>query len=484
MVTIFDLIKKIATYNLAAIPAVMKAYEFAERKHRGQTRESGEPYITHPIRVAILGTERFADKATLCAEILHDVCEDCGVTFKELVDLFGLEVATLVQCVTNIKRGENQTKQEFIYANERRLIEVVMQDVRALMIKFDDRLDNMRTLQYKNSEESRIRKAKDTLNFYVPLAYEFGEQRMANELEDLCFQHINPEKYNEYSDIRKSVELDRISCIEEMLRKIKTMLSRKHIPAELKYRVLNTYGIYKKVILGEKKLNGIDDLFALKIILREIDDCYDALRVAHEAYPILQGNMKDYIYAPKRNEYRAIHTALIPPDGKGSVKVFIRTKQMEGIAEHGLSYYWNMYRGKARGRMQDNFTRRYELCKTVFEINPEKGNAEYIERLVQEISSNKINVYTMAGDLFEIQEGATVVDFAYKIHTEIGDNMIGVLVNGSPVPFNYVLRWNDRVEIVTGVEEISREGWEQFVITPTAREKIKTRLQRRGCVVS
>lgn len=480
MVTIYDLIKEIAKYNITAIPKVMKAYEFAKIKHGTQTRESGEPYITHPIRVALLGTERFADEATLCAEILHDVREDCGVTFEELVDLFGLEVAMLVEYVTNLKKGENQTKQEFIYANERRLIEIVMNDVRALMIKFDDRLDNMRTLQYKSSEEKRLAKARDTLNFYVPLAYEFGEQKMANELEDLCFQHLNPEKYKEYSDIRNSAELDRMSCIQEMLKKLEKMLGNERIPAELKYRVLNTYGIYKKVILGEKKLNGIDDLFAIKIILRKIDDCYDALRVAHKAYPILQGNMKDYIYAPKRNEYRAIHTALISPDGKGSMKVFIRTKQMEGIAVHGLSYYWHMYRGKARRMMQSDFTQKYILCRTVAEINQKEGNADYVERLIQEISSNKINVYTMAGDLFEIQEGASVIDFAYKIHTEIGDNMTGVLVNGVQVPFNYVLRWNDRVEIITGGEEISRDGWEQFVKTPTARDKIKTYSQRKS----
>ena len=479
-VTIDGVLDKIAKYNISAVPKVRMALEFAEDKHRGQTRESGEPYITHPIRVVSNGADRFADEATLCAESLHDVVEDCKVSKAELVELFGLEVANLVDAVTNLPKENYKTKQEFIYANERRLIEITLQDVRAAWIKLDDRLDNMRTLEYK-SEESRRRKADDTLKFFVPLAYEFGEQRMANDLEDLCFQYINPEKYKEYSDIKKRIEEERTPCIQEMLYKIKETLYKLEgiVPVDIYCRVMNTYGIYKRVMLGKKNLNGIDDLFAIKIILKELKECYLSLMAVHSVCSISQGNMKDYNFQPRRNQYKSIHTAVNPPDGKGSIKVLIRTSEMEGTASYGLSYLWHIYEEEAREKMQKEFIERYSLCKTIAEINPENGNTEYIERLTEEMSSNKINVYTMAGDLFEIKEGATVIDFAYKIHTEIGDNMTGVLVNGSPVPFNYVLRWNDRVEVITGGEEISREGWEEIVTTQRAKDKIKTLGQRK-----
>jgi GTP pyrophosphokinase len=479
MITIGEVVEKVEVYNPSAIPKLMRAYDFAADHHKTQTRESGEPYITHPLRVVSIGTERFADEATLCAEMLHDTVEDCGVTYEELAELFGHEVATLVSYVTNLPRKNYPNKQEFIYANERRLIDITLKDVRAPWIKLDDRLDNMRTLEFK-SEESRIAKAKDTLNFYVPLAYEFGEQIMANDLEDLSFQYINPEKYKEYSEIRNSIDQERDSCIKEMLYQINVMLKQEGVVnAELTSRILNTYGIYKKVIQGNKRLYGIDDLFAIKVITKEIRECYLALMVVHKAYDILQGNMKDYNFQPRRNQYKSLHTAILPPDGKGSIKVLIRTKEEEGIASYGLSYLWHIYEEEARDKMQREFNGKYSLCRKISEINPENGNAEYIERLTEEMANNKINVYTMSGEIFEIQEGATVVDFAYGLHTEIGDNISGALVNGSPVPFNYVLRWNDRVEIITGGEEVSREDWETFVVTHKAKERIKTYKQRK-----
>ena len=427
---ISDLIEMVKTYNPNEIEIINKAYDFAEQLHRGQTRQSSEPYIIHPLNVAYILAEMHADKDTVCAGLLHDTLEDTEITKEIIIEEFNAEVAKLVDRVTKLSKINFSSKQEQNMANTRKIITGITEDVRIIIIKLADRLHNMRTLQFK-SEFKQKENALETMEIFVPLAYYIGAYR------------------------------------------IKQMLNDKNIPNEIKVRTKNIYGIYKRLSEGHK-LSDIHDLFALKIMVDEVENCYRTLYYIHKEYHPINDKFKDYICNPKTNMYRSLHTTVFGPDDK-LVQTQIRTFDMDKVASFGLPIYWDIEKGKARDVMQKELKNKYQFFKSLTEINAMFGdNQEFVSQIKNELFSDKIYVYTTKGDIIELPKGSTPIDFAYQIHTDIGNTMVAAIVNDEYVPIDYQLKNKDRVKIVT--DELSfgpREDWIDKAQTTHAKRKIK-----------
>ena len=471
-ITIEKLLDVVRSYNENAVEYVRKAYEYADGLHEGQMRQSGEPYISHPLNVAYILAELHADKDTLCAGLLHDTLEDTNTTKEEIASLFGVDVANLVDGVTKISKLNFSTKQEQNMANTRKIIVSMQSDIRIVIIKLADRLHNMRTLQFKSPFKQK-ENAIETMELFVPMAYQLGAYRIKSELEDLSFQYIDPEGYKKIQDIMYRVENESKSCIEEMLGKINEILSAREIPNEVKVRVKNIYGIYKR--LKEcNHLSDIHDLISFKIMVDEIDQCYLMLRPIHEAYKPLNGKMKDFISNPKTNMYQSLHTTVFGPDNR-LVQMQIRTFDMDRVASFGLATYWDIHKGKARTVMQDELKSKYQFYQSLLEINKVFGdNQEFVHQAKNELFSDKVYVYTSKGEFIELPKGSTTIDFAYRIGVDIGNTMIGAIVNDKHVPVDYELKNKDRVIITT--DDLSfgpREDWIDKAKTTYAKTKIR-----------
>lgn len=472
MMSIDILLAKVKEYNENEIEKVKKAYEFAERLHKGQTRQSGEPYIVHPLNVAYILAEIHADADTLCAGLLHDTLEDTDTTKEEIANLFNPEVAKLVDGATKIRRMNFSSKSAQNYANTRKIITSLTEDVRIIIIKLADRLHNMRTLQFK-SEFKQKENALETMEIFVPLAYQIGAYRIKQELEDLSFRYLKPDIYDHISAKRTIIERESEQCVKDMLEKIHAVLCDKQIPNEIKVRTKNIYGIYKKISRGDK-ISEIHDLLSLKILVDEIDDCYLALRPIHAMYHPVNRKFKDYIANPKTNMYQSLHTTVFGLDDR-LVQLQLRTHDMDKVASFGLATYWDINKGRAREVMQEELKSKFQFYQSLLEINEVfRDNQAFIYQAKNEIFADKVYVYTPKGDVMELPKGATAIDFAYKIHTDVGNTMVGAIVNDRYVPVNYVLQNNDRVKIVT--DELSygaRDSWEDMAKTTYAKRKIR-----------
>lgn len=470
--TLDDLINAINDYNPEAVPLVKKAYEYADILHAGQFRQSGEPYITHPLNVAYILAELHADQDTLCAGLLHDTLEDTSVTKEEIEQEFNSEVAKLVDGVTKISGLDYSTKKELNNANTRKIIISVMEDVRIIIIKLADRLHNMRTLQYKN-EEKQKENSLETLNIFVPFAYYIGAYRIKSELEDISLRYLNSDKYKEIEEIKKNIESGSNDCLKEMLQTIKGLLEFLNIPNEIKIRTKNIYGIYKRLEEGNK-ITDIHDLLSLKIMVDKISNCYIALGLIHSQYHPINEKFKDYIYNPKTNMYRSLHTTVFGPKDR-LVQTQIRTFDMDKVASFGLTAYWDINKGEARGEMQRELTSRLQFYKSLRQIDKMfSDNEEFVNQVKEELFNDKVYVYTPKGDIIELPKGSTVIDFAYSIHTGIGDKMIAAIVNNDEVPLNYILKNKDRVKILTSELSVGpNEEWLKIVKTTKAKRMIK-----------
>ncbi len=471
-ITLQDLLNKLREYNPEEVEIVKRAYEYADILHKGQMRQSGEPYISHPLNVAYILAEMHADRDTICAGLLHDTLEDTNITKEDISHDFNQNIAGLVDGVTKLSKMNFSSKQDQNYANTRKIITGITEDVRIIIIKLADRLHNMRTLQFK-SEFKQKENALETMEIFVPLAYYIGAYRIKSELEDLSLRYLKPDMYKRIEERKLRLEESSNGCLKEMLYKIETLLNDKNIPNEIKIRTKNIFGIYKRLSEGHK-LSDIHDLLALKIMVDEVENCYRTLYLIHNEYHPINDKFKDYICNPKTNMYQSLHTTVFGPDDR-LVQTQIRTFDMDKVASFGLTAYWDEQKGKARDVMQDDLKQKFQFFKSLTEINSMFGdNQQFVNQVKTELFSDKVYVYTTKGDIIELPKGSTPIDFAYKIHTDIGNTMIGVFVNDEFVPIDYVLRNKDRVRIVT--DELSygpREDWIDKAQTSLAKRKIK-----------
>lgn len=454
------------------INQIKKAYDYAKDLHEGQFRQSGEPYIIHPLNVAYILAEMHADTDTICAGLLHDTLEDTNITKGEIIEEFNVNVASLVDGVTKISKMNFSSKQDQNLANTRKIITGITEDVRIIIIKLADRLHNMRTLEYK-TEFKQKENSMETMEIFVPLAYYIGAYRIKSELEDISLQYLYPEKYKKIEDIKSKIELDSSSCLQEMLQTIKEILNNKDIPNEIKVRTKNIYGIYKRMEEGHK-LSDIHDLLSLKIMVDEVSNCYQTLGIIHSQYHPINDKFKDYIYNPKTNMYRSLHTTVFGPEDR-LVQTQIRTFDMDKVASFGLTAYWDISKGNARDTMQYDLKNKYQFFKSLVEINKVFGdNQEFVRQIKSELFADKIYVYTTKGDVIELPKGSTPIDFAYKIHTDIGNTMVSAIVNDKAVDADYVLHNKDRVRIITDILSYGpREEWIDKAKTTKAKRKIR-----------
>ena len=475
--TVNDLLSKVAEYNIEGLEMVKKAYYYAEELHKGQKRQSGEDYITHPLNVAYTLAEMYADTDTLCAALLHDTLEDTKITKEQIAIDFNDDVANLVDGVTKISRMNFATKQEQNLANTRKIITSITNDVRIIIIKLADRLHNMRTLQFK-SEFKQKENAKETLLLYVPLADRLGMHIIKSELEDLSLKYYNSDAYQRVRDIRMKIDEDTKQCREEMLQTINKVLTNANIPHELKIRTKNIYGIYKRLEQGQK-LSDIHDLLALKILVDNVAKCYPTLGLVHDKYFPMNNRFKDYIANPKTNLYSSLHTTVFGAEGR-LVQIQIRTFEKEKIASYGLTAFWNINKGNARNIMQEDLKNKYQFFESLVEIDQTfADNQEFVEHIQQELLSQRVYVYTKKGEIIELPSGSTAIDLAYKIHTELGNKMVGATVNDNPVDCDYILHNKDRVRIITDDLSLGPNiGWLDKVKTTKAKRQIKAYVKK------
>lgn len=467
-----DLIREILKYNEEEVEKIEKAYEYAKDKHEGQYRQSGEPYIIHPLNVAYILADMHADGDTICAGLLHDTLEDTNTTKEELEELFNTDVAHLVDGVTKISRMNFSSKKDQNLANTRKIITGITEDVRIIIIKLADRLHNMRTIEYKSPFKQK-ENAIETMEIYVPLAYYIGAYRIKSELEDISLKYLSPEKYKIIEEKKIKIEKDNEEILNEMLLTIKGILDNENIPNEIKVRTKNIYGIYKHLNRG-KKMSDIHDLLALKIMVEMVEDCYKTLYYIHSNYKPINSRFKDYICNPKTNMYRSLHTTVFAPNDK-IVQTQIRTFDMDKIASFGLTAYWDIQKGNARNVMQQELREKYQFFESLMQINTIFGdNQEFVHRVKKEIFSDKVYVYTSKGEIVELPKGSTPVDFAYKLSDDLGNTMVAAFVNDENVPVDYILQNKDRVRIIT--DDLSfghRKDWTDKAHTSYAKKRIK-----------
>lgn len=470
--TLNVLIGKLKEYDLEEVEMIKKAYQYASNLHSGQFRQSGEPYIIHPLNVACILADMHADCDTICAGLLHDTLEDTNITKEEIANDFNQNIANLVDGVTKLAKMNFSSKQDQNYANTRKIITSITDDVRIIIIKLADRLHNMQTLQFK-SEFKQKENSLETMDIFVPLAYYIGAYRIKSQLEDLSLQYLYPDKYKRIEEIKSKIELESKSCLEEMLQTINLILNDKNIPHEIKVRTKNIYGIYKRMEQGHK-LADIHDLLSLKIMVDDIDNCYRTLGLIHSKYHPINDKFKDYIYNPKTNMYRSLHTTVFGEDDR-LVQTQIRTFDMDKIASFGLTAYWDISKGNARDIMQEDLKNKFQFFKSLIEINRVfSDNQDFVRQVKSELFSDRIYVYTTKGDIIELPKGSTIIDFAYSIGPDVGNTMVSAIVNDRVVEPDYVLKSKDRVRIITDILSYGpREDWLDKVTTTQAKQQIK-----------
>ena len=470
-----DLIRKIKSYNPEEVEIITKAYNVAKDLHEGQFRESGEPYIIHPLNVAYILADMKADRDTVCAGLLHDTIEDTKMTKEELAELFNPDVANLVDGVTKLAKMDFVSKESLKLANQRKLITGITSDVRIIIIKLADRLHNMRTLQYKRVEKQR-ETAAETLEIYTPFADFIGAYSLKTELEDLSLKYIKPDSYRRIEYEKNRIEEQSSACLYEMFQSIRKVLDNKEIPNEIKIRIMNIYGIYKNIKDNKKieeEVENIRDLLALKVIVDDIDNCYRSLGVVHSLYNQKTTSFKDYIYNPKSNLYQSLHTTVVAPDNK-IVLTQIRTFDMDKIADYGLTAYWNINKGEARYRMQNDLRKKstYQSLVEISEVFDD--NKEFLDSVKTEVISDRVFVYNKDGKKVELPKGSTAIDFAYAEDDTKANMIIGAEINNKVKKPESVLYNNDRVVMITSEDSDGpKEEWLSVVKTIHAKRKIK-----------
>ncbi len=460
----------------ADLDLVRRAYLFSRMAHEGQMRLSGAPYLTHCVETARILAELHLDPVTIAGGLLHDIIEDTSIALDEVRHEFGDEVADIVDGVTHISEMsfENPEKQQM--ENYRKMLLSMARDVRVILIKIADRLHNMRTLQYL-PEEDRVRISRETLDVFAPLAHRLGIARVKWELEDLALKYLDPAAYEFLAAQIAESRAERERYIEELKGPLLAKLRESGIEARVEGRAKHFYSIYMKMQSQGRPIEDIYDLLAVRVITASVNDCYKALGVIHSSFTPVIDRIKDFIATPKHNMYRSLHTTVIGPRGE-MVEIQIRTEEMHKTAEEGIAAHW---RYKEGGKSDKDLDRQLTWLRQTLEwLRDLTDPKEFLISLKADLYHNEIFVFTPGGDLKNLPMGATPIDFAYAVHTEVGHRCVGAKVNGRLVPFNYRLKNGDTVEIITRKSAEPSEDWLKFVKTSTARSRIKRWLKTRG----
>ncbi len=474
-VTIQDIVAEMKKHNRRAdTKMVLKAYEFAKAKHGSQTRMSGEPYIIHPVQVAYILAGLELDESTICAALLHDVLEDTDVTQKDIVAEFSQEIYDMVDGVTKLGKLNYTSKEEQQVENYRKMFLAMGKDIRVILIKLADRLHNMRTLKYL-TRDRQIANARETMDLYAPLANRLGMYSLKWELEDLSFKYLYPEDFREIVEGIDKKREERLEFINMIMDEIRIHLKQQRIEAEITGRAKHLYSIYRKMKRDNKTLDQIYDLFALRIIVNSVKDCYAALGVVHDLYNPMPGRFKDYISVPKPNMYQSLHTTLIGPKGT-PFEVQIRTWDMHRIAEFGIAAHWAYKEANKNKKSNVTVTEdKLAWLRETLEWQKEMQDPqEFLNTLKTELFEDEVYVFTPKGEIKVLPRGATPIDFAYNIHAEIGHHMTGCKINSKMMPIVTKLKSGDIVEIVTSdqAKGPSRD-WLKFVKSSSAKTKIQ-----------
>ena len=452
------------------VARLAEAYRFSEAAHAGQTRQSGDPYISHPLAVAEILADWHLDGQTLMAALLHDVTEDTSVTKDEISDTFGKPVAELVDGVSKLDRIEFQSAEDAQAENFRKMLLAMARDVRVMLIKLADRLHNMRTLGAV-SPAKRRRVARETMEIYAPIANRLGLNTLYHELQELAFSHLFPTRYKVLAKATKAARGNRREMIGRTLEATKKKLAESGIPATVFGREKHVYSTYRKMIEKHLSFSEVHDIFGLRVIVADVPACYLALGALHSLYKPIPGKFKDYIAIPKANGYQSIHTDLIGPYGV-PVEVQIRTEQMHRLAESGVASHW-MYKDDA-DKLSELQKQTHRWLQSLLEIQHQSGDPqEFLEHVKVDLFPDEVYVFTPKGRILSLPRGATAVDFAYAVHTDIGNRCVAAKVNGELVPLRTELRNGDRVEIITASHAKPSPGWLQYVRTGKARSNIR-----------
>ena len=474
-----DLESKLNGYLRSSdIKDIKRAYLYAKEKHSGQYRRTGEEYIVHPLFVAYILTSINADKDTIIAALLHDVVEDTEASKSDIKDNFGEVVANLVDGVTKINNINVSTDNEYLTSYYKKIIVGMSEDVRVIIIKLADRLHNMRTL-YALPHEKQKRKAKETLEILAPIAHRLGMNKIKSELEELSLKYLKPEAYRDVVVKLNKTKKEREECVKKMMDEVSKLLTQNGIKHEIKGRAKSIYSIYKKLDKG-RSFNDIYDLLAIRILVDKEQECYLALGLIHSKYKPVSKRFKDFIAMPKTNLYQTLHTTVFGLEGN-LFEIQIRTYDMDEIAENGIASHWAYKENKnAAVEMQNITEQKLQFYKSIIELKDDKLTSEdFVDKVKNEVLSNNIYVYTPKGDVIELPKGATPIDFAYRVHSQVGDKMTGAIVNNNMVPLAYELKNADIIKIITNNNSKgpSRE-WLNIVKTTGARNKIKSFFNR------
>ena len=483
-----ELVDRVQAYQPdASDDELNKAYVFAVMKHGQQLRHSGDPYFAHPVAVAGLLTDLKMDQSTIIAGLLHDVVEDCDVSVDDIRGLFGKDVAELVDGVTKLPKvtGSNSPRALIQAENFQKFILATTKDIRVLLVKLADRLHNMRTIEFMPTEESRLRISRETLDIYAPLARRVGLSIFAGELEDLAFRQVNPVAYAAISKRLEELTTDDTSILDRIRSDIETVMLARGIRGELKGRMKRPYSIWRKLENKSISFKDLGDVFAYRLIVPTTDDCYKALGAAHQQWAALSEKFADYISVPKPNGYRSLHTTFLGP-GNRRVELQIRTTDMEAVAERGVAAHWkyknSQYGFDAESAREAGLDAEGELIEFADMLKHGGSPEEFLEHAKLQMYRDSVFVFTPKGQLVRLPAGATPLDFAYAVHTEIGDTTIGARINGQERPLRTALENGDTVEIQRGPKPAAQPHWENLAVTGRARSAIRrlTRVAERG----
>ncbi len=466
-----NLILKIEQYNPQAdLKSVVKAYSFARDAHEGQYRNSGDVFFIHPFNVALILADLNMDTSTIIAGLLHDVIEDTEISYEKIAEEFGVEIADLVDGVTKLKKLQYKTKQENQAENLRKMVLAMSKDIRVIIVKLADRLHNMRTLEYMN-DEKRKEKALETLEIYAPLAHRLGISKIKWELEDLSLRYLDPVNYYDLVERVSKRRQEREEYIKSIIKTLSIKLNRVNIKYDISGRPKNFYSIYKKMMHQGKAFEQIFDLTAIRVLVDDVKDCYEVLGIVHNLWKPLPGRFKDYIAMPKPNMYQSVHTTVIGPKGE-IFEVQIRTWEMHKTAEYGIAAHWKYKDGVSKS---DNFDEKLTWLRQLLEWQSDLNDPrDFMETLKIDFFTDEVFVFTPRGDVINLPVGSTPIDFAYRVHSEIGDKCVGAKVDGRIVPLNYKLKNGNIVEVVTSKSSTGpSRDWLKIVKSTQARNKIR-----------
>lgn len=465
-----NLIEAVKKYNKNTdVALITKAYKLAEEKHKGQVRNSGEAYIVHPLAVAMILAQLEMDDETICAGLMHDVLEDTDYSKEEMINEFGREITELVDGVTKLKNLQYKSKEEAQIESIRKMVLAMANDIRVIIIKLADRLHNMRTLEYKNREK-QISTAKETLEIYVPIAHRLGINSVKWELEDLCLRYIDPVSYYSVAQQIDTKRSEREHQIEKIMQVLSDELKKINIDFTMTGRPKGIYSIWNKMKKQDTSIDNIFDLIAVRVIVKEISECYAVLGIVHNLWKPIPGRFKDYIAMPKPNFYQSLHTTVIGEKGQ-VFEVQIRTEEMHRNAEFGIANHWQYKEGKKKA---SNFDNRLNWIRQLIEWGKDTSAYEFMDSFKGDLFNDEVYVFTPNGDVIDLAKGATPIDFAYRVHSEVGNTTVGAKVNGKIVSLDYKLKTGDIVKVLTSKNSSGPNlDWLEFVVSSNAKNKIK-----------